>query len=192
MSDPALEAQMNALTQVFDNARNAIIGASKLAGEVAALRNEVAEMRVTYEAQVARMTKDNEFLRERNAILDEHIVHARQQRDEAQRRSAELQCELDDVKHSLAQVTDQRNGLERNNAELGTSLFAVRKERDDAQMKGLELEEENKALRAQIEAIKSALGVVAPPQVAEPVRTETWQEPYPKAQDYGRPAYDSI
>src|ERR1700686_2083430 len=84
-AQPALlvpsEEQMKSALDYVQRAWDSVIEASKLADEFKALQIEVSSLR-----------RDMEFLRERNGILDEHLRHARAQRDEAQADARALQA----------------------------------------------------------------------------------------------------
>lgn len=80
--------EMARVTEVFDKARNAIIDASRLAKEVAALRETVETVKT-----------DLQGLRERNAFLDDMLASVRRQRDEAETELAATKAQRDEARN---------------------------------------------------------------------------------------------
>lgn len=165
------QADMNALSDAFDRARNAVINASQLAKDVAALREEVSAIRTEAEQQVASLREEVEALRaessglrERNAMLDEHLVHARQQRDDAQARVYFLEAECTSLR-------EQRDTARDDLARAGDTIAMQRHRYEDLKREHYHyretissLERSRDALRAALDAIKA---VFASPAVSQ-------------------------
>ena len=80
------QTDMNAISDAFDRARNAVIASSQLAKDVAALSAVVNELRMSVEG----LQRDLAESRQRNEVLDEHLAYIRGQRDEAWNKAAGL------------------------------------------------------------------------------------------------------
>lgn len=138
------EPDMNIVKQVFDNALNAIVEASKLAKEVATLRSEFDSLR-----------REMEALRADKKWLDEQLFNVRQQRDQASQSLTEAKHELESVKIALtdahAQVDSQaslieglRKDLEQAKKEAADWMQSydkaeAEKEKAQNQLKGIEI-----------------------------------------------------
>lgn len=162
-----VQADMNAISTAFDKARNAVISASQLARDVAALRETVESLRQSVEG----LQRDLTASRERNAVLDEHLATARRQRDEERERAYALSGELttrtqerDTARRELSdagvKISDQRDTIEK-----------LRSENDHWANIADSLEKERNALRDKLAVIEAMFRPAVPTPV-EP--TQSW------------------
>lgn len=134
------EEEMNIVTQTFDKMRDAVINGSKLAEEVAELRKTVEALRLTTQG----LQRDIEYYRERNAALDDALISAKHERDEAKSKEAALRRELEDTEGNLISANSTIDSLRGMLSSQISQKDAVVKERDDALLENMRLEEDLK------------------------------------------------
>ena len=127
------QTDMNAISDAFDRARNAVIASSQLAKDVAALSAVVNELRMNVEALKSDLAES----RQRNAVLDEHLAHVRGQRDEAwntcdqlNKKVAEQEGEIISQRSTLTSTSLHLEKLANQRDEASNEVLALRKERD--------------------------------------------------------------
>lgn len=174
------EDEMTKVTEVFAKMRDAVIDASKLAQEVAELRSAVEGMQ-----------RELASLRDSNRWLDQQVTELREQRDTALREKHEvlshglqlqgevsrLQAHGDSQRAELARLNERVTGLLHDNDMIAKQAWAT--------------EEENKALKAKLEAIQAVFGRVesAAPQpvsyaeVQPRAETGQWAKPNQEADE---------
>jgi chromosome segregation ATPase len=148
------EEQMRSVIDYVQRMKDAIVEGTKLAEEFHSLQGEVAALR-----------KDMEFFRVRNGILDEHLQHARAQRDEAQADARLLQSKLAGVEEELAHERTISSDLAAARVYAEGKVNDLSRQRDDAEFRALQLEEELASLKGKWEALTA---LVCPPQAAKP------------------------
>lgn len=158
---------MSAVRQVFDRAANAIVDASKLAKEVAAIRNELDNMK-----------RDMDYLRARNKELDEMLATTRAQRDEAQAAVQRLNSELNQAKAEIEGLTSAKTSAEHVIEGLRHELDQSRKDRDEYANEWHKVDAELAKAKAQLEEIQEfaqrAFGLHKPqPVQPEPTMDHT-------------------
>lgn len=145
------QADMNAISTAFDKARNAVISASQLARDVAALRETVESLRQSVEG----LQRDLTASRERNAVLDEHLATARRQRDEERERAYALSAELVMAKQerdtARSELAEANTTIDRQR----DSIAGLRSENDHYASLADSLEKERNALRDKLAAIEA-------------------------------------
>ena len=159
---PITEDDMNRVKSILQRAADAIVGASQMANDIAAMRAELDALKA-----------DSERLRNQNNALDEALNHSREMRDNQAR-------ELASTKDQLMEVTRDRDFYkssfdgERANVDKLTAQLAQAKA--DADQWADEADKHSKAhegAQAKLDAITSTLGLT--PQAmqapAEPVPT---------------------
>lgn len=205
MTDPAPspsldeqgQSDMNAITDAFDRARNAVINASQLAKDVAELREAVNAIREESERQVASLRSEVETLqgesaalRERNAMLDEHLIHARRQRDEERERNYELTTQLSTRTAERDRLVIDLTAAREVIAGMDTKVEGLITDNDHFAQMIDELEGERNALRSKLAAIQAVFTPTPSeqqlgpqPDQAQPI-PQTTDEPsrYPTAQ----------
>ena len=190
---PSLDEQglsdMNAITDAFDRARNAVINASQLAKDVAELREAVEAIRRESQMQVDSLRSEVETLRgesaslrERNAMLDEHLIHARRQRDEERERNYALTRQLSDrtterdsLVIDLAAAREVLAGMDKKVAGLLT-------DNDHFVQMVDELEKERDALRSKLAAIQAVFAPQPSGQQPQGPQPDHYEEPKPQPQ----------
>lgn len=147
---------MRTVRGVFDKALNAIVESTKLAGEVAELRESVRILK-----------NDVDHVRELNSRLDEHLTIARRQRDEAETRVGEFQhrlnaAELDLINAKQVQSETQQRYIEERQLRIDAiqECEALRSQNEDLRSML------NDAL-AKLEKIQSVFAVL---KVEEPIK----------------------
>jgi len=153
---PITEDDMNKVRSILQRAADAIVGASQMADDIAAMKAELAQLR-----------DDADRYRRNAEALEESLSNARVRRQE-------LEGQLSTAIHAQAAAERERDDMtyrERNGreaaAKLETELSQVKHERDDAQLRVMELEDQLKAHASKLDAIHKALGV-APEQIIPP------------------------
>lgn len=146
---------MGKVDEWLGRVRDTFINASSLAETVRGLQVQVNEMSATMES-----------LRRVNTTLEENLSWSRSERER-------LETTLAETRHSLNTATKERDAAKndldywKHLAEDRASTIAnLRTENDTLTIKNLELEDDNKAMKAKVSAVESALGIV---KVAEEV-----------------------
>ena len=145
------EEDMTRVTEVFAKMRDTVIDASKLAGEVAELRNSVGALR-----------NELETLRERNRWADEQITTIRMQRDEAMAQRSEFSNDCAKARNERDELQRHCDNQRETLARLNEQVAQLRKERDDALFKVEELNEVGQTLQDKLDTI---VGLVCPKEV---------------------------
>ena len=149
---------MGAVRSIFDRAANAIVEASRLSKEVAALRSEFDTLKW-----------DMEYLRARNRELDEMLAQTRAQRDEALSQVHAFRNELVEAKSHNDSLTAAQASNEHSIASLEAELGQTRKDRDAYGMEAMQAKDELAKAKATIDKLRSVIQATAG-QVAELLR----------------------
>ena len=156
------EEEMRGVAETFARMRDAVIDASKLASEVAELRNAVGSLR-----------NELESLRSTNRWMDGQITELRKQRDDAHYQltiaNDELNKTFNDRNSLQVHCDNQRETL----ARLNEQVAELRKERDEAQF---QVEIAREAIVALEGKLKGVVELVCP-KVPEPVVVEQPRDP---------------
>ncbi len=158
-------------TAVFNRARDSIIDASRLAREVAEVRQELEAIK-----------REMEELRRQNAALDDQLAHVRQQRDEALAESGEWRRKHEELTRShenfKATAEAQLVSANQTNETLQNAHNEVLQELDTARVRIAERERELDSAHQELERvkarsakmeeqIKSLHSLIAPPEVEQ-------------------------
>mgnify|MGYP001586940739 CR=1 FL=1 len=165
------DSEMGKVRAIFEHALNAIVQASQLSKDMVALRAEFDSLR-----------SEIDSVRAHNVQLDNELVATREQRDQYAR---DKYAAIDTVNQLTADLTLERESHKatlESHQTLSEQHQTLKREHDSVQMQALELEEENKALRAQLEKVKAVFGIQP-----RDVSTGQWQSPTivdePKAEE---------
>jgi chromosome segregation ATPase len=163
------EDEMSKTAEVFAKMRDAVIDASKLAGEVASLRGEVESVR-----------NEVNHLRDTNRWMDSQITELRIARDAAIADRSSLADALNSTRSELVQAQAHANNQSRELARLNEQITTLRKERDDAQYEAMSMSEHAQDLEKKLGTIEAVFGkpVESKPveQPRDPV-TQQWKSP---------------
>lgn len=150
------QKDMNAISDAFDRARNAVIASSQLAKDVAALSAVVNELRMSVEGLQRDLTES----RQRNAVLNDHLISARAQRDEAWNKAAGLRDDCDQLNKKVAEqegeIISQRSAL----TSTGLHLEELANQRDEASNEVLALRKERDILKEKLAKIEAAFDTI--------------------------------
>lgn len=164
------EDEMRGVAETFGRMRDAVIDASKLASEVAELRNSVGALR-----------NELENLRSTNRWMDGQITELRVARDEAlatcNRQAAEIVNIRNDRDSLQVHCDNQRETL----ARLNEQMTRLREERDIAQMYLEKTGKERDDLQAKLDLVTE---LVCPKVVAEPSPVVVEQPRDPETQQF--------
>ena len=160
------EDEMSKVAETFGKMRDAVIGASQLASEVAELRRSVERLRT-----------DVEEYRASNRWLDQQVTELREQRDAANRNWTSTEKERDAARAERDYLQTHAENQREQLARLNEQMTMLRKERDDAEYRAMELGEENMELRDRIKAIDVALHpVVKEAEAANDKELANWSD----------------
>lgn len=151
---------------------NTLVNASALAQQVQDLTVQVQATQSSFQGQIDQMQRELDALRNTNAQLTEDIGHIREERNAAQAEATQLRNELAVVTHDregYQSIVEQH--AQRIN-ELQEQLTDSRKAHDDAEYRAMHWEEQHNAVKAKLDKIHAALGVVQQEQTPQP-------EPHP-------------
>lgn len=162
----SVEVDMSTVERVFRYASDTIVEASRLRGEFQQLSYEVAGLR-----------DDLSKLRRQNEFLDEQLTHVREQRDNAHRKTQELESVLHERNTRITAMEGDATSYQGIVEDLRSKLTNSNKERDDAQLRVMELEESEGKLRAKLAEVEAKAAEIAklfapqatPEQKPEPV-----------------------
>ncbi len=155
------DAEMGKVRAIFEHALNAIVQASQLSKDMTALRAEFDSLK-----------SEIDSVRAHNVQLDNELVATREARDQYARDKAAAISELNTTKAELDSAKYNADAWRNNHESLTTQHEALKREHDNVQMQALELEEENKALKAQLEKVKAVFGIQP-----RDVSSGQWQSP---------------
>lgn len=163
------QSDMNAISDAFSRARDAIIQASALGKQVQELVSAVAALR----SEVETLRGELASARERNAMLDEHLVNARRQRDEAREEAYAVRTELAQRTAERDRAMGDLSTAQRDNTTLDDRNQALQRRCSEYETTILTQGEELDALRKKLAAIRA---VFAPAQ-AEPHKDDNLDRP---------------
>lgn len=152
------EAEMNAVKDMFSRMANFIVEASQLTREVSNLRFEVDVIR-----------RDLETAHNRNRALDDALMQAQKERDEARAELAVVREASALVERELTRLTDERKGDVDVINSLRAANDSLRRERDEASFKNLELSDELEKVKGQLKAVQD---LVCPPKIVSAGHTD--------------------
>lgn len=171
---------MSAVRQVFERASNAIVEASKLSKEVAALRSEVDAMK-----------HDIEYVRARNRELDEQLAMTRQQRDEARQEVERLKSELSSVQSNATHLQYSLDEANRRIEALSGDLQNTKQDRDRAYDEWHKADTAKSAAEEKLRDIEDfatkAFSLVRPTQSATTVDGGPSSEPQQASSEHANP-----
>ncbi len=155
------------LREAFETARNAIVDGSELAKQVETLSQSVDSL----QSKVASLTRDLEYVHNRNRELDEQVVQVRRSRDEAIADASEQRTRAAVAERDRDSAHELLARFERQTIEAQERYNIACKERDDAMVMALEYETKFKAVDAQLNKLKVLFGeAFGEPKSEEPVK----------------------
>ena len=111
---PITEDDMNRVKSILQRAADAIVGASQMANDIAAMRAELDALKA-----------DSERLRNQNNALDEALNHSREMRDNQARELASTKDQLSDYQNRYIHLNNDLETVQRQNEELTAKLDSI-------------------------------------------------------------------
>lgn len=142
--------------EYIDRGINALVNQSKVASEVAELRLTIEQLR-----------RDTDKYRSQNDMLDEYLVKARAERNEALVRANENVQHIRDLELANSDLQGSLDTAKRVMGQDAELVDQLKRERDDAQLRVLELEEELTKVKAKVEKFLNLADEIDPPQEPE-------------------------
>ena len=145
---PITEDDMNRVKSILQRAADAIVCASQMANDIAAMRAELDALKA-----------DSERLRNQNNALDEALNHSREMRDNQARELASTKDQLAEVTRELEQAKNDNVVLANQSNRLNESLVKAEQERDQWADEADKLSKERDTAHAKLDSIHVALGL---------------------------------
>lgn len=178
---PITEDEMFKVHDILTRAANAIVGMSALTEQVQRLSS-----------QVQAMSQDMDKLRRTNDMLEESLSHGRQVRTELETKLSQSQSAL-----SVAESERDRakSDAEHANAALDRTvheLSEAQRSRDDAYIQIMELEDELKAHKTKLDAIRDGYASIFGVPAIEPPKHQprVQAQPQPELMQVPDPIYN--